>query len=101
VQFETTMLDLGKVKPGEALHAVFNLENRGDLPLILENVRGGCDVEAQVQPGSTVAAKRPAQIVVSLTAPSDPGEQLQTVSVYANDPLQMVTLLTIRTHVTP
>jgi hypothetical protein len=92
--------DLGEARPGTELRATFPIRNTGGRPLLIEQLRTSCGLNAYVEPSRALAPGEAASIVVSQTAPVGRGERLQTITVYSNDPRQPSTTLRVRSRLT-
>ncbi len=96
--FDKTEIDLGDLQANQPMRAVFSLENRGDLPLLVNELRAGCGLTAGVSP-NPIAARSTGRITISAFAGLEPGPQAMSVTVYTNDPAHPVTSLVLRSRV--
>ena len=98
---EKDKIDLGEVKEGETVDAVFVLENKGDADLKIENVRTSCgcttvkltDQEKIIAPGGKQ------KVTARFNTKGRPGKQSKTVTVVSNDPEQANLKLTLTADV--
>ena len=84
IQFETMVHDLGTMKEGDVVGCVFKFTNKGDVPLIIQNVEEpcGCTVpswsKAPVMPGQS------GEIKVIFHSKERPGVFRKTLAVKTN-----------------
>jgi len=84
IQFETMVHDLGTMKEGDVVGCVFKFTNKGNAPLIIENVEEpcGCTVpswsKAPVMPGQS------GEIKVMFHSKERPGVFRKTLAVKTN-----------------
>jgi len=98
--FAATAHDAGRVRQGDAIATAFAFRNAGDLPLVLEPPRVGCDCEATAS-ARTLPPGAEGTIDVRCTAGQTSGPLTRTVTVYANDPGQPATTLALTAEVQP
>jgi len=94
------VIDKGEVPVGETLEAVFAIENTGDQPLEINEVRPSCgctvaEFDKVIEPGATgtVTARVDTTSIVGPTAKS--------VTVFTNDPANPRIQLTVKSEVKP
>lgn len=96
--FQATKIDAGRVRPGEQVNVTFPIENLGDLPLRVFKMHGSCGVQATISP-NPIPPGTSGLVRVSAPGSDEEGVQLSSVSVYANDPRQPHTDISIRAEV--
>src|SRR5204863_5703315 len=101
IQFERTVLDLGKVTEGEVPTGKFLFQNTGAAVLEMSklNTSCGCTVAAvkpeKLKPGET------GEITFTLDLTNIRGPTEKSITVPSNDPQTPVTYLLIKANVTP
>ena len=81
---ESNVIDLGAAPRGDVLEGSFEIENRGDAPLVIREVRASCactvvDFESEIAPGES------GEVTFKLDTTTLVGASVKRVNVYTND----------------
>ncbi len=81
---ESTIVDLGAAPRGEMLEGSFKIENRGDAPLVIREVRAACactvvDFDEEIAPGES------GTVSFELDTATLVGASVKAINVYTND----------------
>lgn len=86
--------DLGKIKSGEKLDAVYRFKNTGTKPLIISDVRAGCGCTVAEKPTKPIAPGETSEIKAFFDSNNQgTGVKSKKVDVYANTNPEMTTLI--------
>ncbi len=99
VAVATTAYDAGTVTQGTRVAHAFAVRNTGGLDLTIDNIRAACDCTATLVGPHTIPPGGTAAIEATCDTAGSFGPLSRTVTVYANDPAQPVTTLTLAAHV--
>lgn len=91
IKAERDSLDLGIVKYGEKKHAVFKIENRGDSPLIIKDVRTSCGCTNATWDKHPVKPGKTTEISV-VFEPNSLGKFIKSIDILCNIPEQVYSL---------
>ena len=83
IRLSEPIADLGKVKKGDSSVAVFTIQNIGDRPLIINDLKTSCGCTAAVISTKEVAAGQSARVKVTYTA-DNKGAFSRNVTIYSN-----------------
>lgn len=94
------VIDAGEVPLGEPIEAVFEIENQGDAPLEITEVRPACgctvaDFDRVIEPGAT------GRVHATVDTTSVVGANAKAITVFTNDPDNPRLQLTIHSDVKP
>ncbi len=84
IEFDHTSYDFGIIDQGDTIRHVFEFENKGNIPLLISDVRStcGCTVpqwpKDQIQPGASET------IEVLFDSSTKEGNQNKAITVYSN-----------------
>ncbi len=90
VRFKTTMkvnavYDAKQVAVGEVIKAKFLVENTGDAPLVLSDVKGSCSCTVTEYPKDPIQPGESKEIIAKVeTKNASPGELNKSVTIMAN-----------------
>jgi hypothetical protein len=87
--------DFGRVERGTVVEQAFRLENAGDAPLRIENVKGSCGCMVGLPSGHEVPGGGAGTVTVRLDTARLSGRVTRTVTVYTNDPTAPASQLTL------
>jgi hypothetical protein len=77
--------DVGKVKKGQTVEITYRLENSGDKPLIISDVRPGCGCTLAEKPEQAIAPGKEGKIVAKFnTATQAVGSHTKNITVQGN-----------------
>ncbi len=100
INFDTTTLDYGTIKPGADGNRVFNIKNTGDKPLIISNVKPGCGCTTPEYSKDPIMPGKSGVIKVHYNT-ATPGSFLKTIEVFTNDPVNSRSVINIKGNVDP
>lgn len=89
------LFDFGSAERGSPVEHTFSLPNRGDLPLLVEQVKGPCGCTVAVVSGREVAPGGEARVAVTLDTTRLAGRTTKVVNVHTNDPARPVAVLAL------
>ena len=95
IVFDATQHDFGRVEQGTRVHHVFRFANQGEQDLSINDLRSGCGCAAAVPGKKVVPPGSEGAIEVDLDTEQAFGPQRRTVTVYANDPEALFTMLVL------
>lgn len=98
--FASTAYDVGTVRQGDSVAARFTFRNAGNMPLLVEPPQAGCECEAATT-ATVLAPGAEGAIELRCSTLQVAGALSRTVTVYANDPGQPATTLTLTADVRP
>ena len=98
IAFGETSHDGGRVRQGDPVIVTFPFRNAGDLPLVLDTPRAGCDCEATTS-ARTLAPGAEGTVTVRCNPAQSGGPFSGSATVYGNDPAQPATTLTVTADV--
>ena len=74
----------GAVKEGTVVEHSFKFKNGGQFPLIINNVTASCGCTIPEWPREPIAPNQESAIKVHFNTKGKPGQQVKTITVYAN-----------------
>lgn len=80
--------NFGKVKAGQPVEHVFEIENRGKGDLVLEGAHGSCGCVATVLSAKTIAPGGKGQVKATFSTAGRQGKQTKQIFVASNDPVE-------------
>ena len=83
IKWETTSFDFGEIPAGTPVDARFLLENKGDTPLLISNVKTSCGCTASNYSKEPIAPGMESNITATYNA-KKPGPFTKTISVFTN-----------------
>ncbi len=104
IHVEQRTIDLGRVRQGEAVAVVFDIENRGDEDIVVQSVRTSCSCtvsreltedERRIEPGETLS------LGVTFDSRGRKGQQKRDITVNTNDPIEPRLKLFLEADVVP
>lgn len=98
IVFSETVRDGGRVRQGDSVTVAFPFCNAGDLLLVLDAPRAGCDCEATPSV-RTLAPGAEGTVTVRCSTARARGPFAGSATVYGNDPAQPATTLTVTADV--
>jgi hypothetical protein len=103
LKFETTTVDLGKVKGGTQNDVEFRFTNAGKNDLIIRNVKStcGCTAVQQGNQGVGIKAGQSSSIKATFNAGGYNGPVTKAIYVYSNDPKLSEIVLMLNANVEP
>ncbi|MBI3785196.1 MAG: DUF1573 domain-containing protein [Deltaproteobacteria bacterium] len=99
IVFDAVDFDFGQTQGGAAVRHEFTFYNAGGRDLSISAVRASCNDQASAEPAKSFAPGAGGRIVVDLRTDQVGGTCRHSVTVYANDPAQPVTNLSLNGHV--
>ncbi|MBP8790224.1 MAG: DUF1573 domain-containing protein [Breznakibacter sp.] len=84
--FETKFNTFGDVKQDEVVGISYRFNNKGNAPLIINEVQKGCGCTEVVYPKNAIASNDSAVVEVIFDSAGFSGKQFKTVLIYCNDP---------------
>ncbi len=78
--------DFGTVAQGTVIEHAFEIQNKGDQPLVVTSVKTTCGCTAAVPPGGAIQPGLSAPVTVSFDSTGFSGPREKTVRIYTNDP---------------
>jgi hypothetical protein len=81
---DSATYDFGTIKEGEIVEKKFTFRNKGQFPLIINNVTASCGCTIPEWPREPIAPDAESSIVVRFNSKGKPGPQVKTVTVFAN-----------------
>ena len=76
--------DFGKITEGDTVEYLYKFVNKGELPLIINNITASCGCTTPDWPRQPVAPGEESSVRVRFNSRGKQGEQRKTVTVYAN-----------------
>jgi hypothetical protein len=95
IVFSATQHDFGRVEQGTRVRHKFRFVNQGEQDLSIDELRSACDCAATSEGSRVVPPGSEGTIEVEFNTEDVFGPQRRTVTVYANDPESMFTVLTL------
>lgn len=86
--------DLGRIPVGQARSATLMLSNKGNVELLLIQVKGNCECAIATLPSKAIAPGSTMPLEVTFTA-KRAGKRKQHILISTNDPVNPVTVLTV------
>jgi hypothetical protein len=80
--------NFGKVKQGQSVEHVFEIENQGKGDLVLEGAHGSCGCVATVLSAKTIAPGGKGQVKATFSTAGRRGQQTKQIFVISNDPVE-------------
>ena len=84
--FNTKNNTFGDVKQDEVVGISYRFNNKGNAPLIINEVQKGCGCTEVVYPKNAIASNDSAVVEVIFDSAGFSGKQFKTVLIYCNDP---------------
>lgn len=94
-------IDIGSIPQGEKVEQVFHFSNRGDTPLVIDQVKPSCGCTVAALSSSRVAPGAKGEIRTVFDSSRFSGEIHKSIYVTSNDPQQPTIELILRGFVTP
>jgi len=98
--FKESVFDFGKVEQGAQVNHLFRFTNQGGQDLRIESIKTSCGCTAAVISSEVIGPGQEGTISATFDTARFSGEKAKSVSVYSNDPLQPVTILTLQGEIT-
>ena len=95
IVFSATQHDFGPVEQGTRVRHTFRFVNQGEQDLSIDELRSACDCVATTEGLRVLPPGSEGTIDVEFNTEDVFGSQRRTVTVYANDPENMGTILTL------
>lgn len=76
--------DFGKITEGDTVEHLYKFVNKGELPLVINNITASCGCTTPDWPRQPVAPGEESAVRVRFNSRGKQGEQHKTVTVYAN-----------------
>jgi hypothetical protein len=95
ILFSAMQHDFGLVEQGTRVRHAFRFVNQGEQDLSIDELRSACDCAATTEASRVLPPGSEGTIDVEFDTEDVFGPQRRTVTVYANDPESMVTVLTL------
>jgi hypothetical protein len=95
IAFAATRHDFGRVEQGTRVRHSFHFVNQGEQDLSIDELRSACDCAATADGSRLVPPGGEGTIDVEFNTEDVFGAQRRTVTVYANDPENIFTVLTV------
>ena len=81
---EKSVHDFGTITEGDTVEYLYKFVNKGELPLIINNITASCGCTTPDWPRTPVAPGEESEVRVRFNSRGKRGEQRKTVTVYAN-----------------
>ncbi|MEZ0541143.1 DUF1573 domain-containing protein [Fibrella arboris] len=81
---ETGIHDFGQITEGDTVEHLYKFVNKGELPLVINNITASCGCTTPDWPREPVAPGQESAVRVRFNSRGKQGEQRKTVTVYAN-----------------
>lgn len=81
---DSTLFNFGDVKEGEVVEKKFRFKNKGEFPLIINNITSSCGCTTPEWPREPIAPNEESAILVRFNTKGKMGPQMKTITVYAN-----------------
>ncbi|MEZ0607011.1 DUF1573 domain-containing protein [Fibrella sp. WM1] len=81
---EKDLHDFGTITEGDTVEHTYKFVNKGELPLVINNITASCGCTTPDWPRTPVAPGEESSIRVRFNSRGKQGEQRKTVTVYAN-----------------
>jgi len=81
---DSTTYQFGEIKEGAIVEHEFKFKNGGEFPLIINNVTASCGCTIPEWPRDPIAPNEESAIKVRFNSKGKPGQQVKTITVYAN-----------------
>ncbi len=81
---DSTIYQFGEIKEGDIVEHAFRFKNGGRFPLIINNVTASCGCTIPEWPREPIAPNEESEIKVRFNSKGKPGQQVKTITVYAN-----------------
>ena len=81
---DSATYQFGEVKEGDVVEHSFKFKNGGQFPLIINNVTASCGCTIPEWPREPIAPNKESAIKVHFNTKGKPGQQVKTITVYAN-----------------
>ncbi|TDB65111.1 DUF1573 domain-containing protein [Arundinibacter roseus] len=81
---DSATFQFGSVKEGDIVEHTFRFRNEGEFPLIINNVSASCGCTIPEWPRDPIAPEEESSILVRFNSKGKPGQQVKTITVYAN-----------------
>ena len=91
-EFETEVLDYGKISPESDRDRVFTFKNVGNGPIIITNAKGSCGCAVPVVPKRPIMPGETAEIGVKYTT-KRAGKFSKTITIYSNASRKTIKLI--------
>ncbi len=94
--FTDPVYDFGTVEQGAQVTHLFRFTNQGGQDLRIESVKTSCGCTAAVISSETISPRQEGTISATFDTAHYAGEKTKSISVYSNDPAQLVSTLTLQ-----
>jgi hypothetical protein len=81
---DSTLYNFGEVKEGEIVERKFTFTNKGEFPLIINNITSSCGCTTPEWPREPIDPNEESSILVRFNTKGKMGPQMKTITVYAN-----------------
>jgi hypothetical protein len=81
---DSTLFNFGDVKEGDVVEKKFRFKNKGEFPLIINNITSSCGCTTPEWPREPIAPNEESAILVRFNTKGKMGPQMKTITVYAN-----------------
>lgn len=81
---DSATYQFGQIKEGDIVEHSFTFKNGGQFPLIINNVTASCGCTIPEWPREPIAPNQESAIKVHFNTKGKPGQQVKTITVYAN-----------------
>lgn len=81
---DSATYQFGEIKEGDIVQHSFKFKNGGQFPLIINNVTASCGCTIPEWPREPIAPNQESSIEVRFNSKGKPGQQVKTITVYAN-----------------
>jgi hypothetical protein len=81
---DSTVYQFGEIEEGDIVEHAFRFKNGGRFPLIINNVTASCGCTVPEWPREPIAPDEESAIKVRFNSKGKPGQQVKTITVYAN-----------------
>ncbi|MDR4509861.1 MAG: DUF1573 domain-containing protein [Candidatus Brocadiaceae bacterium] len=99
IKFEEISYDFGEIYTDETVKHVFKFKNIGNGELIIEKVKSSCGCTAALISKKTLKKGEEGEVDVTYRSGKYPGKANKTISVYSNDPENIIKKLTIKGNI--
>jgi hypothetical protein len=81
---DSSTFDFGSIQEGAVVEHNFKFRNDGEYPLILNNITSSCGCTTPEWPKEPIGPKQTSSIKVRFDSKNKSGQQVKTITVYAN-----------------
>lgn len=84
MEFDKSVVDLGKINEGDSLFHTYRFVNKGNMPLVISSVNASCGCTTPKWTQEPVLPGGSGEISVKFNSKNKEGKLRKTVSIYAN-----------------